>query len=294
MKLLIILALTLNSGVALASQWFCKEGSSRRFDNTFEVCGIGVNENKELSQKESLKNAFKEFDLVCSQSDDCKGKYKQVTPLRTDCSIEQGKFTCYRAFYIVIDPTKPQSENNNRKLASELEEKELELIKIQSQYGLIFSEKVKLESITKEILKENEELKSKIEVKNALITEKTNLTVKLREAELRSQKIENRISKDIENENRLIRLVKNGMTLEEVDSILGTNYKDLPNIDKTVYFGTKIFYAINISSKYNSERIVTDICYDKRIGQIVRDDCSYSLLIDRETVRQLHSVKKRR
>ena len=56
---------------SFSSQWFCKEGSSKKFENTYEVCGIGRDDDEDISRKKALNNAFSEFDLVCNKSDDC-------------------------------------------------------------------------------------------------------------------------------------------------------------------------------------------------------------------------------
>src|SRR6185312_4497035 len=99
---------------AQASDWFCTESASRREGNTYEVCGIGQDKSENLSRKKALDNAFSEFNAICSQSDDCKKKFKEVSPLRTDCELQYGQYKCYRSFSIAVDPTRSENENSKK------------------------------------------------------------------------------------------------------------------------------------------------------------------------------------
>lgn len=271
--LIIFLLLTLNN-FAFSAQWFCKEGSSKRFDNTFEVCGIGNDLIEDISRKKALNNAFNEFDLVCNKSDDCKGKYKQVSPLRTDCDIQGDKYICYRAFYIIIDPTKAQVNSEDDYLSKELEKKEKELIDIQNKYGVIVSEKIKVESDLNILKEENNELKNKINQNLNFINENKNLNKRLKELEIISNKIRKNINNTIKKEKSLISLIKAGMNVREVDNILGTNYYEESSESEYVYFGKYIYYLINFSDKSDT-KFVKKICYNKKIGERVSvfSDC---------------------
>lgn len=120
---------------AYSSQWFCKEGASKKIEDTYEVCGIGRDNDEDVARKNALKNAFEEFDLICNKSDDCRGKYKEINPLRSDCEKNnENYFTCYRSVYITIDKlkiidnivNKSSNENNYEDLIIDVNKKEIE------------------------------------------------------------------------------------------------------------------------------------------------------------------------
>lgn len=97
-----------------SSQWFCKEGASKRIEDSYEVCGIGIDKDEDIARKNALKNAFEEFDLICNKSDECRGKYKEIIPLRVDCEKnDDNKYTCYRAINISIDRERIIDKNLN-------------------------------------------------------------------------------------------------------------------------------------------------------------------------------------
>lgn len=224
MKEILILVISLFSiNECFPAQWFCKEGSSKRFDNTFEVCGIGSDLNEDIARKKALSNAFNEFDLVCNKSDDCKGKYKQVSPLRTDCEKNSGKFNCYRAFYIVIDPTKTQINSENDFLSTELEKKEREIKEVQKKYGFIFSEKLRLENENKKLNIQNLELNKRIKDNETYINENKKLANRLIEVEKESKEIREKIK----DKNKMVELyIKRGMTRKEVNKLLSISIKN--------------------------------------------------------------------
>ncbi|WP_338636528.1 toxin-antitoxin system YwqK family antitoxin [Spirobacillus cienkowskii] len=120
---------------AYSSQWFCKEGASKKIEDTYEVCGIGRDNDEDVARKNALKNAFEEFDLICNKADDCRGKYKEINPLRSDCEKNnENYFTCYRSVYITIDKlkiidnivNKSSNENNYEDLIIDVNKKEIE------------------------------------------------------------------------------------------------------------------------------------------------------------------------
>lgn len=263
----LILLLILNKS-AHSTQWFCKEGSSKRFDNTFEVCGIGSDLNEDIARKKALSSAFNEFDLVCNKSDDCKGKYKQVSPLRTDCEKDSDKFNCYRAFYIVIDPTKERINKEDEYLYRELENKEKEILEVQSKYGVIIAEKIKLEKENNMIKEENILLKEKIDESSKLIEENKNFKERLKKLTIASNKIRSNIKAVIQKERSLINLVKAGMSTSEVDNILGTefNNEDLGKYEEKIFeYGTYIKYYLVFNGDYKF-KILSRISYCIKIG----------------------------
>ncbi len=115
-----------------SSQWFCKEGASKKIEDTYEVCGIGIDKDEDTARKNALRHAFEEFDLICNKSDECRGKYKEIVPLRVDCEkSDANKYTCYRAINISIDRERIVDENLNNKdkyesIITETSEKERE------------------------------------------------------------------------------------------------------------------------------------------------------------------------
>lgn len=111
---IILLFFALTSHLSASAQdWFCSKGSSRRNGNIFEVCGLGENKSEVISIKKALKSAFKEFDLICNQFDDCKKKFKDVTPMRIDCDWMDDKIKCYRSFAIEVNPARSISAKSS-------------------------------------------------------------------------------------------------------------------------------------------------------------------------------------
>ena len=149
---------------AYASQWFCKEGASSKTNNTYEVCGIGEEMTENESRKTALKNAFEEFDLVCNKSDDCTDKYKQISPLRTDCSEVDNKYKCYRSFYVHVDPTRTSNQAKIEFLSNELEMKE----KILESPTYLIQNKDLIERIT-DVEKLSHEIRENIKSKNQIV-----------------------------------------------------------------------------------------------------------------------------
>jgi hypothetical protein len=273
-------------------QWFCKEGSSKRFDNTFEVCGIGNDSNEDNARKNALNNAFNEFDLVCNKSDDCKGKFKQVSPLRIDCEKSNNKYICYRAFYIVVDPSKEQNKTENISLANELNDKENQIKENQKKYGVILSEKFKLQKELERIRIQNQELSNKIREKENYINENKKLKQRLAESERVSIEIKGGIDATIKKEFSFFSLITPGMSVKNIDKILGTkNYdsimKDFKNKKIFHYneldYGTIFYYKIKFSDTIYSIKdidklIVSEMCIGKTIGKKPYD-CSHKLIV---------------
>lgn len=149
---------------AHAAQWFCKEGASSKINNTYEVCGIGEEVTENEARKTALKNAFEEFDLVCNRSDDCRNKYKQISPLRTDCDLNEDKYKCYRAFYITVDSMRTSTSLQSVNLASDLEVKEK--IVESSTY---FLQNAELIERLAEVEKLSQEIRENIRDKNQIV-----------------------------------------------------------------------------------------------------------------------------
>ena len=248
-KIIVIISFIFIHYSAFSSQWFCKEGASSRRDNTYEVCGIGNEDSETNSRKEALKNAFDEFDLVCNKSDDCKGKYKQVSPLRTDCELTGDKYKCYRAFYIIVDPSKNSSSLENKDLAKELEKKENEIKSIQEKYGIVFAEKFRVDKELEEIKLQNIELQKKIEENENYIDKNKILANKLSNLDKLSDEIRNKIK----SKNQLVEsYIKKGMSVAEVNNLLSIR------IPKK-YGGDYLFGTYQIGFDY-ANHVVYHVC----------------------------------
>lgn len=76
--------------------WFCKEESSKRVDDTILSCGIGIGNDENEARLNAFENAKKEFAHVCSSSNDCNQANVYVEPKRTSCEIVGGQTKCYR------------------------------------------------------------------------------------------------------------------------------------------------------------------------------------------------------
>lgn len=202
-----------------ASQWFCKEGASSKNNNSYEVCGIGTDYLEDEARKNALKNAFEEFDLVCNKSDDCKGKFKEISPLRTDCENGQKKYKCYRSFKIQVNPKK-ESYLSHIKSESLLNDKKWE----ENNYQ-----------------------------KCETLFDKTDGTIK----NDKLQKLSFQIRKKIQNKNRIVeKYLKRGMNMKEVLKILSTpsdsfNYTSLNTDDYLIYGTYKILFN-TIETRENS------------------------------------------
>ncbi|MES2614614.1 MAG: hypothetical protein V4591_04280 [Bdellovibrionota bacterium] len=167
-------ALSFFSIAAEASQWFCKEGASSKNDNTYEVCGIGQDFSENESRKIALKNAFEEFDLVCNRSDDCKGKYKKIFPLRTDCEIIDEKYKCYRSFNIAVNPLKNSANLNHEFLIKQQEKKE-------NQHKYMLANNKNILNELNNVEKLSYEIRDKIKAKNEIVESYLKRGMNLRE-----------------------------------------------------------------------------------------------------------------
>lgn len=101
----LILSLFVNTSQA-SENWFCKEASSVRRDDSIEACGTAQSDDHNKAKALAFDNAKSEFNRVCGASSDCAGHEVSVNPKRTSCDQKDGVFTCYRLLEFVISPGK--------------------------------------------------------------------------------------------------------------------------------------------------------------------------------------------
>ncbi len=91
------------------AKWLCEEAASQRSNEIITTCGIGESKNEDEARKKALKNAFKELDLVCNRSADCRDFELNIEPLRNDCQKKGATYKCYRAVNAEITRVKKKS-----------------------------------------------------------------------------------------------------------------------------------------------------------------------------------------
>lgn len=112
----------------LYASWLCKEASSSAQGNTFFACGHAKGDNLTEAREKSLEAAKREFHSFCSESDNCRDYAYNITPMRTDCSLDRGKYNCYRGLEYTILPEKKSSKYVSKvDIKKLLKEKEREL-----------------------------------------------------------------------------------------------------------------------------------------------------------------------
>lgn len=97
----LILSLLVNTSQA-SENWFCKEESSVRRDNSIEACGTASSVDYDKAKALAFESAKNEFNRVCRASSDCAGHDISINPKRTSCDQKDGIFTCYRLLEFVI------------------------------------------------------------------------------------------------------------------------------------------------------------------------------------------------
>ncbi len=65
--------------------WFCAQTSSQRQGDVYFICGMGTGMGEGAARLEALKNAVEQFDILCRNSSDCKGRPRTISPERTEC-----------------------------------------------------------------------------------------------------------------------------------------------------------------------------------------------------------------
>lgn len=105
------------------SEWYCNQVASEWLEKgrTLSSCGVGYGKNEDEARVDAFESAKKEFNIVCGKETACAGRVINIDPQKSDCSSEDGKFTCRRLFYfhvtdefrtveetpIVVAPTTP-------------------------------------------------------------------------------------------------------------------------------------------------------------------------------------------
>lgn len=91
----LILAL-ISMSIAQADDWLCTSEASQKRDTTILACGIGHAGDENGARAQAFENAKKEFDRICTISDDCRGRKISVVPNRTACEQKGASVTCRR------------------------------------------------------------------------------------------------------------------------------------------------------------------------------------------------------
>lgn len=93
----LLIAVTLSFSAYADDTWRCTESSSWREGNAFVICGEGSQIDLSSARHAALLRVREEFELLCSQSADCKGHAVLVEPLRTSCTARGDQIQCFRA-----------------------------------------------------------------------------------------------------------------------------------------------------------------------------------------------------
>lgn len=113
------------------ASWLCREASSRAQDNTFYACGHAEAKTLSEAREQSLNAAKREFHAFCNESRNCRDYAYNITPMRTDCNINNGKHSCYRGLeYTILNEKKSSKYISKVELETLLEEKEQEVREI--------------------------------------------------------------------------------------------------------------------------------------------------------------------
>jgi hypothetical protein len=113
---MIILIISLLMSQASASDdWLCKDASSIRRGDSIYACGIAKGNLEDDAKQAAFSDAKKEFENICSISDDCKGHKVSVEAKRTECEdipqMEDAfmpgqnyyRFKCYRLVVFTME-----------------------------------------------------------------------------------------------------------------------------------------------------------------------------------------------
>lgn len=96
---MIVLLLTFLSLVHAddSGSWMCEQTASKRNGSIIYSCGVGEGLTEGEARAQALRDAFREFNAICDESSDCKGRPKTVDPQRTSCKKDpKGYVVCYR------------------------------------------------------------------------------------------------------------------------------------------------------------------------------------------------------
>ena len=90
--------------IAFSGEWYCHDVASSWMEKgkMLQVCGIGFGENETLARQDAFESVEKEYKNVCNSQSTCGHKMANRDPQRTECSIVDNKYKCYRLvnFYI--------------------------------------------------------------------------------------------------------------------------------------------------------------------------------------------------
>lgn len=167
MKLLIAIFI-FGSLKAYSEDWICKEASSVRNGQTVLSCGIGRGKDLDKARKISRDNAVEEFEKLCELSSDCKDYDYNALPKRSDCSLQNGTYICYRAIAFEILPTKKS-------------ERVIDLSEIKKKLGIKRKEVLALEEKINKIneLKNLEQIEESLQATEAELLNKESEQIKL-------------------------------------------------------------------------------------------------------------------
>ena len=97
---------------SLALAWTCEETGSRRLGpNTIEACGVAEAETEEEARASAYGQAKREFEMICNDSANCRGRDFNVNPKRSTCSKGKKTYKCYRAIEFQILEAKKDKDS---------------------------------------------------------------------------------------------------------------------------------------------------------------------------------------
>jgi len=134
MKILVLLFIVFFANWSYAN-WLCKEAASKAMDDTFYACGHSIDNSLMKARENSLNAAKREFESFCSVSANCKEYAYNISPLRTDCSKEGNKYSCYRGLeYTILSQKKTTILINKSDIAKQIKQKEKELAELEEDF----------------------------------------------------------------------------------------------------------------------------------------------------------------
>lgn len=149
----IIILTTVIYPLASPASWLCKEAASHAQGNTFYACGHATEVSLADARNKALEAAKSEFEAFCNDSEDCKDRAYNISPMRTDCSESNGKYSCYRGLeYTILKDKRTSMKVNKNELSKLIKQKEKELNELEEN----LQEAIKLQQIDRrtEYLKE--------------------------------------------------------------------------------------------------------------------------------------------
>ncbi len=106
-----------SNSVKADDNWFCTEAASIRRGSVYDVCGIGESEKSEAeARSQAFENAKKEFEQICSSSDDCKDHPVTVDPKRTQCKPKGNGYICHRMITFQIKELSKENQIKSKEV----------------------------------------------------------------------------------------------------------------------------------------------------------------------------------